>query len=217
MVSGSPEKELFNHAIAATLRFGGSDPETVVSQGSTIPEAWEREWAVALGKDPEEFAASVRPLQDTRLTRRGLQAYATACHNQFVAPRAALLRALEGEWTGRLMGGLNELDNRFDALGYLRLTTIDRTTRLIGNVLGPEILAEAKRHGLESDSAGQVRSARPSTERPWTARLLRAGPLRRILQGIYNRLFWLLSGQSTSWLETEDSGDGTRAGKAEEG
>jgi len=34
-------------------------------------------------------------------------------------------------------------------------------------------------------------------------RLLLRGPLRGILQGVYNRLFWLLSGQSTDWLARE--------------
>jgi hypothetical protein len=27
--------------------------------------------------------------------------------------------------------------------------------------------------------------------------------LRQLLQGVYNRLFWLLSGQSTEWLDRE--------------
>jgi hypothetical protein len=206
MVSGSPERELFNHGISATIGFGQADAETVVTYGSTIPEGWEREWAEALGKDPDEFAASVRGLQDIRLARRGLEAYATACHNQFVAPRQALRQALEGEWSGRLMGGLNELDNTFDSLGYLRLTTIDRTTRLIGNVLGPAIVGEAQRLGIEV-GGDTSRSLRPAG-RSWAARLVRRGPVRRLLQGIYNRLFSILSGQSTTWLEPDAQGKG---------
>jgi glycosyltransferase involved in cell wall biosynthesis len=199
MVSGSPEKELFNHGISATLQFGQGDSESVLSYGSTIPESWEREWAEALGKDPEAFVSSIRKLQDIRLARRGLEAYATACHNQFVAPRQVLQSVLEGEWSGRLMGGLNEVDNAFDSQGYLRLTTIERTTRLIGNVLGPAITAEARRFRIETGAEAH-HALRPS-RRSWTGRLLRRGPVRRLLQGMYNRLFWILSGQSTTWLE----------------
>jgi glycosyltransferase involved in cell wall biosynthesis len=199
MVSGSPEKTLFDHGIESNLRFGRTDPETQMTHGDRIPEIWEREWAEALGKDPEAFAASVRSVQDVRLVRRGLEAYAAACHNQFVAPRDGLRRVLEGEWSGRLMGGMNELDIAFDSQGYLRLATIERTTRLIGNVLGPTILAEADRLGIEHARWDQRRlPGRPS---PWVGRLVRKGPLRRFLQGIYNRLFWILSGGSTTWLE----------------
>jgi hypothetical protein len=204
MVSGSPEKELFKHGISATLRFGQTDSESVLRYGSTIPEVWEREWAEALGKDPEGFVSSVREIQDIRLARRGLEAYATACHNQFVAPRQVLQRMLEGEWSGRLMGGLNEVDNTFDSQGYLRLTTIERTTRLIGNVLGPAITAEARRLGIETGP--EVRRNLRRSRRSWTARLLRRGPVRRLLQGMYNRLFWILSGQSTTWLEAGSHG-----------
>jgi glycosyltransferase involved in cell wall biosynthesis len=201
MVSGSPERTLFDHGIETNLRFAQTDPEARLTYGRTIPESWEREWAEALGKDPEEFLAHVRTLDDIRLARRGLEAYATACHNQFVARRAILQRMLEGEWSGRLMGGMNELDNALDSHGYLRLTTTERTTRLIGNVLGPTMIAEAARFGIDVSAA--PRRAGVSTRRPWLARLARRGPFRRFLQGVYNRLFWILSGQSTSWLETD--------------
>jgi hypothetical protein len=201
MVSGCPEKTLFDHGIETNLRFGKGDAETEMTYGDRIPEVWEREWALALGKDPDEFAASARTVQDIRLVRRGLEAYAAACHNQFVAPSQALRRVLEGPWSGRLMGGMNELDNAFDAQGYLRLATVDRTTRLIGNVLGPTIVSEARRLGIDVGQAG--RQGMAPGRRSWIAPLVAKGPLRRFLQGIYNRLFWLLSAQSTHWLETD--------------
>jgi glycosyltransferase involved in cell wall biosynthesis len=201
MVSGCPEKTLFDHGIEANLRFGMSDPETEVTYGHRIPEAWEREWALALGKDPDEFVASVREVEDIRLARRGLEAYAAACHNQFVAPRQALRQVLDGPWSGRLMGGMNEFDNAIDAEGRLRLTTLDRTTRLIGNVLGPTIMSEARRFGIEF-APGDTHGFEPR-RRSWIAPLVAKGPVRRFLQGVYNRLFWLLSAQSTTWLEPD--------------
>ena len=201
MVSGSPEWTNFDHATAATVRFGETDPETRVTRGRRIPEAWEREWAVALGKDPEVFLAGVRAVEDIRLERRGVEAYATACHNQFVAPVAVLREQLAGDWSGRLMGGMNEFDNALDAAGYLRLTTLERTTRLIGNVVSPTMEAEARRFGI--DVVGQPwRTIVPPRRSP-LASLIQRGPLRKLLQGLYNRLFWLLSGQSTSWLDRE--------------
>jgi hypothetical protein len=200
MVSGSPEKTLFDHAIRSNLAFGEQDPETVMTTGNRIPEIWEREWAEALGKDPGAFVEASRRIEDIRLSRRGLEAYAAACHNQFVAPRAALREVLGSDWSGRLMGGMNELDNAFDDRGYLRLATVERTTRLIGNVVEPPILAEAARIGIASDAMQGRKVA--TIRRAWFEPLVRKGPIRRLLQGVYNRLFWILSGQTTRWLET---------------
>jgi Glycosyl transferase family 2 len=206
MVSGSPERSLFDHGIQTNLRFAQTDPETHITYGRRIPEVWEREWAVSLGKDEGEFADRVRDLDDILLERRGLRAFATACHNQFVSPKEVLARCLQGEWSGRLMGGLNELDNAIDASGFLRLTTFDRTTRLIGNVVGPPLREEAKRFGI--DVAGPSWGAGTPRRRSAIAQALVRGPIRRFLQGVYNRLFWLLSGQSSHWLEREPRGKG---------
>ena len=201
MVSGSPERTVFDHGTEATVKFGQSDPDTRLSYGRRIPDQWEREWAVALGKDPDDFLRQVRDVEDILLDRRGLQAYATACHNQFVAPREVLHGLIQGEWSGRLMGGMNELDNAVDAAGYLRLTTVERTTRLIGNLVSPTMEAEGRRFGIEVQ--GQPWRAFVPARRSSLTRFLLRGPLRRFLQGVYNRLFWLLSGQSTEWLDRE--------------
>lgn len=201
MVSGSPERTNFDHATASTVRFGQDDAETQLSLGRRIPDAWERDWAIALGKDPDEFLAQVSQMDEIVLTRRGLEAYGTACHNQFVAPRAVMHTFLGGAWSGRLMGGMTDFDNAVDEAGLLRLTTVDRTTRLIGNVVSPTMEAEARRLGVEAH--GQPWGRFVSTRRPALTRFLLWGPVRRILQGLYNRLFWLLSGQSSEWLTRE--------------
>lgn len=202
MVSGNPERTLFDHGIDSNLRLAQTDPEVMASYGQTIPEVWEREWAVSLGKDPEVFIEHVRGLQDIILTRAGVQAYATACHNQFVSPRTVLSEALEGEWVGRLMGGLNELDNEIDRAGYLRLATLERTTRLIGNMVTPAFATEAGRFSIHVEGKVSERGSRRGRS------LLRWRPLRRLLQGIYNRLFWLLSGEQGDWYIAGDGDSG---------
>ncbi len=201
MVSGSPERSLFDHGTAATVRFGQNDPEAEMSYGRRIPDRWERDWAIALGKDPDEYLAQVQDLDDILLVRHGLKAYATACHNQFVAPKDDVRRLLQDQWSGRLMGGLNELDNAFDSSGFLRLTTVERTTSLIGNVVTPTMEVEAGRFGI--DVRAQPWSAIVPQRRSAVTRLLLRGPMRRLLQGVYNRLFSILSGQSTDWLARE--------------
>jgi hypothetical protein len=208
MVSGSPERSLFDHGIQTNLDRASTNLEFELSFGRRIPEDWEREWATALGKDVQAYLMEIEDLDDIVLSFRGKDAYATACHNQFLSPKAVLDMHLQGGWTGRLMGGLNEFDEAIDDSGLLRLTTMDRTTKLIGNVVSPEMATEARKFGVEVGR--RVWQAREGESRGLLQRMTRGGPLRWLLQGLYNRLFWILSGQSGEWVEldTDEGADG---------
>lgn len=203
MVSGSPERTLFDHGIQSNIRLAQSDPEVSITYGKQIPEEWEREWAIALGNDPDDFLQQVHNLEDIIVERRGVRAYATACHNQFLSPKPIMQKFLLGQWSGRLMGGLNELDSAIDADGYLRLTTIDRTTRLIGNVVSPELINEANRFKIQV--GGRIWQASSTRQSGWGAKFVNWRPIHWLLQGIYNRLFWLLTGQRGKWLDVDHS------------
>jgi hypothetical protein len=129
-------------------------------------------------------------------------AYATACHNQFLSPKSVLIDHLAGSWSGRLMGGLNEFDEGIDASGLLRLTTLDRMTKLIGNVVSPEMATEARQYGIHIGTP--VWRVSGSRSRGLLHRLAKWSPIRWLLQGLYNRLFWILTGQSGAWVELEE-------------
>jgi hypothetical protein len=193
MVSGNPERTLFDHGIESNLRLGETDPDTSLRYGKTIPEEWEREWAVSLGKDSDTFLDTVRSLDDIIIEHKGQSAYATACHNQFVTPKAVLTQFLAGEWVGRLMGGLNEFDNQIDAAGFLRLATMQRTTRLIGNMINPSMAEEAKRFSIDVHAPEKAFPARNKRS------ILRWKPVHWLLQGLYNRLFWALNRGTGDW------------------
>jgi hypothetical protein len=122
-----------------------------------------------------------------------------ANHNQFVTPKSVITGFLPTAWTGWLMGKMNELDNAVDAGGYLRLSTIERTTKHMGNTIGDAMAAEAAALGIRL--TGQPRPTTGAPGRGFMARLLRIRPLRRLLQGVYNRLFWHLSQQSGTWRD----------------
>ncbi len=188
LVSGCAERTLFSYAVESNLRLAETDPEVGITYGKFIPEEWEAQWAVSLGRDPERYLEIVRQLDDIVLERRGVKAYATACHNQFVTPKRVITRFLDGGWSGQLMGGMKDLELRLDEAGYLHLSTIERTTRLIGNLVSPEMGEEARRFGIEAVAHS---AALRTTRANW---LLRFRPIRWFLQGVYNRLFWLLSG-----------------------
>lgn len=200
MVSGSPERTLFDHGIQTNLERAESELGFEISYGKRIPMEWEREWAIALGKDVDDYLQRVEQLDDIVLEYQGERAYATACHNQFLSPKSVLQSHLQGGWSGRLMGGMNEFDEAIDGAGLLRLTTMERTTKLIGNVVSPRVAREAQQFGV---GAGTRAWKGKTQSQSFLQRIARRGPVRWLLQGLYNRLFWILSGQSGEWVHLE--------------
>lgn len=195
MVSGSPWRTLFDHAINSNLRLAQTDPEVHLRYGQVIPEAWEIDYAVSLGRDVTAHLELVRHMQDIVIERRGVKAFAAASHNQFVIPRSVLVELTQGKWSGRLMGGMTDFDDAVDDAGYLRLTTAERMVKNIGGVVTPELRTEASGLGLHPDE-DMARKPRVGIGRA----LVKWKPVRWLLQGVYNRLFWLLSSQTGGWV-----------------
>ena len=204
MVSGCAVRTLFDHGTKSNLHLAETDPEAHLTHGKRIPLEWEIEWAESYGRDVAEHRQALEKMEDLSLEYRGLEAFAIANHNQFVTPRSVVLRALPEAWSGRLMGEMNELDSAIDNLGFLRLSTIERTTKHIGNVVSPAMAEEAGRYSIRLDriTPRSLGNPRPGVR----ARLLRFKPVRFVLQGLYNRLFWVLSDQSGGWHRTQDGG-----------
>ena len=211
MVSGLPVRNAANHATNSPERLAvdlsqlsAEYPGLSVSRERRIPDEWERDWALSTGRDPEKhlqetreqldlvFRVAVPPSDLAGLLppqmRPSCEAIAAANHFQFVAPRQALLQALPQEWSGKLMGAMVELDEAIDSLGYLRLSTTQRYTRHLGNALSPEIIQESLAMGLPV-SGEAVTPSLITRRRPLILRLPGA---RRLLMGLYNRLFKLL-------------------------
>ena len=68
---------------------------------------------------------------------KGLSAYATAHHCQFVGYAGRLAEL--AQWSIKAMPNEKTWDKAIDEAGLLRLTTIDRVTRHIGNILDDEL------------------------------------------------------------------------------
>jgi len=78
-----------------------------------------------------------------------------------------------------LMGKMVELENNIDRQGFLRLSTIEPVTRLLGNVISESNAQLAQELGLTA-AAGKS-----TTSDHWWYRL----PLvKKLVQAIYNRL-----------------------------
>jgi hypothetical protein len=214
MVSGVPVRNAAGHARQSLDRLASQAyPGLTTSLERRIPDAWEADWALSTGRDPQAHLLATRDQLDLvlRMQKPGqstvCEAIGSANHFQFVAPKEIILKALPAQWSGKLMGSMIEMDEAIDAQGCLRLSTVDRYTRHLGNVLSQEVLDEAQSLGL-SASAGLTASAglRASAGLPAASRnpvknlrkpshkhwLLRIPGSRRLLTAVYNRLFEIL-------------------------
>jgi len=198
MVSGCAVRTLFDHGTLSNQKLAEIDPETNIEHGQFTHEEWEIAWAESYGRDIHAHLEALKGMQDMVIEHRGVRAFAVANHNQFLIPKNVIQSVLPETWSGRLMGQMVELDNEVDRRGHLRLSTIERTTQHMGNMVSPRMAAEAKQYGV-SVEASDVKERR-SGGGFWSA-AVRLRPIRWLLQGLYNRLFWILSEQSGSWLE----------------
>ena len=126
----------------------------------------------------------------------GAQAYTSNIILEFdvrgneLIDKEIILEALPEEWTGKLMREMWLIDETIDRLGYLRLSTAERTVSHMGNLLDGRWLGEAEKLGIEISTQLTLPSSRG---RGLRRLLMRLPGVRWFLQGLYNRLFWILS------------------------
>ena len=186
MVTGFYIRPHMSYGNDSGLRFAGQ-PDVKVERGLLIPKEWEQQYIDNMGRTWEKYNEEIAGLQDIALSYKGVETLVSAGHHQFVAPRKVLMEALPQEWTGNLMGQMRDLDSAVDRLGYLRLTTRQPVTRLIGNVVSPEMAAEAAQYGISA--AG--RTIKPASSR--MARLYRNPFVQRIAKVIYNQVYKIVN------------------------
>ncbi|MBN2556280.1 MAG: glycosyltransferase family 2 protein [Anaerolineales bacterium] len=148
MVSGVAIRERFSHAIASNLKFATSHPQAELSRGRFLTEKTEREFVESTGRWWPRYQAETAGIEDLLIRYKGLSAYAAANHFQFVGPTAVLRKGLPAEWSGRLMGEMREFDERLDNFGYLRLSTVERCVRHLGNQLTPDYYSLVEQLGF---------------------------------------------------------------------
>ena len=206
MVSGTPVRDAARHACQSLERLRKeieNGRQTAGTSGLSIsferriPEEWEVDWAESTGRDPQQHLQETSDLKDMVLrvekpeTGERCEAIGSANHFQFVGRKQVLLQVLPTVWSGKLMGHMIELDQAIDDLGYLRLSTVQRYTRHLGNALSHEVLEEAHKHGLMTGSGGgrKIKDKGRGGKRHWALRLPGS---RRFLVAAYKRLFDIL-------------------------
>jgi len=186
MVTGFYIRSQTRYGNETALRFAGQ-PDVAVERGLLIPQDWEQHYCDNMGRTPEKYSEEIAGLQDVALNYKGVETLVSAGHHQFVTPRKVLMEALPQGWTGNLMGQMRELDSTVDRLGYLRLTTRQPVTRLIGNVVSPEMAAEAAQYGISV--TGKTIKSTPTR----LANFYRNPIVQRIAKSIYNQVYKIVN------------------------
>jgi hypothetical protein len=143
-VSGYPCRRMIKNN-SSTLKWADENG-AAVTIGRSIPDEWEIDYAVSIEYDPQEWLDFTKDDTDTMIEYLGVKAYATAHHCQavYVAGRVvgltnwdSMAAAAEGPW-----------DEAIDQAGMLRLATVERMSRHMGNIIDPKLKSELESMGL---------------------------------------------------------------------
>jgi glycosyltransferase involved in cell wall biosynthesis len=150
-----------------------------LEEGQFIP--WETflEFNLSLGQSEEENRQVYAQTKDWRIQYQGITALAGASHWQFTAYKSRLQQFLPFDMD-KPMGQVRQLDKRMNDAGLLRLMVSDPLAMNMSNTLG-YLRGELKQ-------AGQKKAI------TFTRRVLNAGPIKKALLAIYNKIFqWYYS------------------------
>ena len=137
VVTGYPVRTAFRWGVENTIAWAKKNGK--VKKGQLIPREWEDDFCVSIGREPEWHADYTKDDVDYRVTYKGKQAYLTAHHCQFVGYSDFIAPHLF--YDDAAMGDEKPFDIAMDKAG-LRLATVERHTRHIGNKLDEKVRQE---------------------------------------------------------------------------
>lgn len=141
-VTGYVVRTAFRWGVENTKKWAEQNGK--LTGGRFIPEEHERDFCISIGRDWNVHKQGTLNDLDWIVEYNGMKAYTTAHHCQFMARAGLAAEAMV--WDGNAMGDEKIFDVRLDQLG-LRLGTIRRVTRHIGNVIDKEIAEDVKKYG----------------------------------------------------------------------
>jgi glycosyltransferase involved in cell wall biosynthesis len=167
--------------IQSTLKWARDNASC--EEGQFIP--WETflEFNLSLGQTEEENRKVYAETKDWRIQYHGVTALAGASHWQFTAYKSTLQQFLPFDMD-KPMGQVRQLDKRMNDARLLRLMVSDPLAMNLSNTLG------YLRGELGRDAGKSKPKKKPGLKR----RALDAGPVKKTLLAIYNKIFtWYYS------------------------
>jgi len=138
-VTGYPVRTSFRWGNSGTLSWGRRCGK--MATGKFIPREWERDFAISIGRNPDDHETMTANDFDTIIEYKGRQAYATSHHCQFVGYAGRIADCIME--TSSAMNEERSFDEALDRKG-LRLATIERKTRHIGNIIHDDLQGAVK-------------------------------------------------------------------------
>jgi len=135
-VSGWPVRTQFRFHNKSTVAWG-KRYAMVFEYGKFISEQEDRDFCTSIGRDYNSQLRTTVHDFDLRLKYKGVWAYATGHHCQMIG-YAGVLGPLMF-YSAEAMMTERTLEKIIDDAGLLRLTTVNRNTRHIGNILDKEL------------------------------------------------------------------------------
>ena len=136
-VSGNPIRTSFRWGCENTIAW--MEANGILETGRFILNEYERDFCISIGRDPHVHKLNTSHELDYRGCYNGVYAYATSHHCQFISVAGKILPALR--FDDYAMGDEKPFDVAMDKLG-LRLSTVKRYSRHIGNVIHDELRRE---------------------------------------------------------------------------
>jgi hypothetical protein len=136
-VSGWPVRTQFRFHNKSTIAWGKANADKF-ERGRFISEQEDRDFCTAIGRDYEGHQVPYTQNDiDTKLTYKGVEVYATGHHCQFISRAGTIAPLLD--YDEMAMSRERTFEEALDSAGLLRLTTFERNTRHIGNILDEEL------------------------------------------------------------------------------
>jgi glycosyltransferase involved in cell wall biosynthesis len=178
----------------STLETAADLPGVSFEEGKFIPDAWVLDHARSLGKS--DTVEDDLGKKDYRITRGAVSAYATATHFQFMV-RAVTIRPFLPLAYDRPMGdSVANFDRAINESQLLRLAVTERAVMHLGNTLDDWILDQLPRPLLDAVDLPD-RSSPGAAGRSIFHTLLEWSPVKRLLLGLYDRIFRFYYGRKT--------------------